>query len=162
MSDTLQKIYLVAQAELTYLKIQLRAFCRQVVLGSMALLLSMLTVAMANVAAYFALAQRFNPPIAAALVAAVNGLLAVGLFVALARIKPGPELPLAQELRDLARSTLKQDVDRLLENVNEIKADLQRIRSGVAGTATGSPLTGIAHILPLIDLLISHFRRPKR
>ena len=123
----------------------------------------MLTVTMLNVAAYFALAQSFVRPIAAAIVAAADAVLAAGMFVAARRAKPGPELELAEKLRDLARNDLKADAEKVLKDVNDFTSKMQAVRSAMSGLfGRESSLLRMASIVPLLGLLLRRFRRSRR
>ena len=162
MSDTVQKLRVLARIEIALLKIYLRLLARQTVLCAAGLLAALLAVAMVNVALYLFLAESLVPHAAALIVAVVNGILTVGLFLTAQRSRLGPETAVVEETRDIAVAGLQADVEAVRQNLNQVKADVQRIRSGLGGVFQGGGfLRGLLHAGPLIEVLTKSFRRSK-
>ena len=56
------------------------------------------------------------------------------------------------------------DVDKIKQNFNEVKTDVQRIRSGIGGLLGGGDKSsiGLLSFAPLIEILISSLRKSKQ
>ena len=162
MTEPLQKVRILSRAEMVLLKIHLRSLAKKTILYAAGLLVVLLAVGMFNLAAYMFLAERLAPPVAALLLAAFNAVIAMGLFLTAKATRPGPETHLAEEVRDLAVAALQADADAVRANLNEVKADVHRIRSGISGMFGGSgSLGGLMHIGPLLDVVTSSLKRAK-
>lgn len=162
MSDTVQKLRVLSRVEIALLRIHLRTFARQVVLCSAGLLLVLLAVGMTNVSIYLFLAERLESDVAALIVAAINAVLAVGLFLIATRSRPGPETAMVEEIRDLAVAEIRSDVDAVRQNINDVTVDVQRIRSGFSQMVRGGgSLRGLLGLGPLLEVLTSSLKRSK-
>ena len=78
-------------------------------LYSIAFGLLLLTVVMVNIGAYQFLSQTHGNTVAAFLVAAANGVLAILLIYAGRQRPPGPEAEMVREIRDMALTELSAD-----------------------------------------------------
>jgi hypothetical protein len=162
MSDIVQKLRVLSQVEIALLKIHLRTLARQTLLCAAGLLLALLAVAMVNAAIYLFLAERFDRDVAALIVAALNAVLAVGLFLMAKGTRPGPEAAMVEEVRDLAVAGLREDAEAAQRNLNEVTADIQRIRSGFGQAFRGGgSLRGLMQLGPLLDLVTASLKRSK-
>ena len=162
MSDTVQKVRVLSRVELALLKIHLRVLTRQALLCAAGLLTALLAVGMVNSAIYLFLTERVDRDVAALIVAALNAIVAVGLFLAASRTRPGPEVATVEEIRDLAVSELQADAEAARQKINEMTADVQRIRSGISGVfGGGGPVRGLMRLGPLFDLLTRTLKSSK-
>ena len=162
MSDIVQKLRVLSRVEIALLKIHSRTLAQQILLCAVGLLLTLLAVAMVNAAIYLFLAERFDRDVAALIVAALNAVLAVGVFLAAKRTRPGPEAAMVEEIRDLAVTELRADAEAVGRDLNQVKADVQRIRSGFSQMSRGGGgLRGLLQFVPLFDLVSSSFKRSK-
>jgi len=92
--------------------------------------------------------------VAAFLVAAANGVLAIGLIYAGRERPPGPEEQMVQEIREMALTELSADVDAIKQDFTQLGADVERIRSGfTALTGGGGTGAGWASLGPIVGLL---------
>ena len=163
MNDFMKKIQVLARIEMTIFRINMQTASRQVLLYAVGLVLILLAVAMLNVGVYMALSEIYGRAVGALIVAGINGLLAVILMVVAGRTKPGPEAAMAKEIRDLAVSEINMDVERVYQNLNEVKSDVQRIRSGFGSLLSGGgAMFSLSSLVPLIDLLIGSLRKSKK
>ncbi len=162
MSDIVQKLRLLSRVEIALLKIHLRTLARQTLLCAVGLLLTLLAVAMVNAAIYLFLAERLDRDVAALIVAALNAVLAVGLFLMAKGTRPGAEAAMVEEVRDLAVAELRADAEAAQRNLSEVTADVQRIRSGFSQAFRGGgSLRGLMQLGPLLDLVTSSLKRSK-
>ena len=164
MNDFMKKIQVLARIEMAIFRINMQTASKQVLLYAVGLVLILLAVAMLNVGIYMALSEMYGRAVGALIVAAINGVLAVILMVVASRTKPGPEAAMAKELRDLAVSEIDADVDKIRQNLNEVKSDVQRIRSGFGTLISGGAgaMFSLSSLAPLIDLLIGSLRKSKK
>ena len=162
MSDSLQKLRILSRTEIALLKIHLHSAARQALLYAAGLLLMLLTVAAINVALFLYLSERLEGDTAALIVAVINAVLALGLFLMAKRTQPGPEAAMVEEVRDLAVAELQADAEVVRGNLNAVIEDVQRIRSSFGGLfGSGGPLRGLTQLGSLLDLVTGALRRSK-
>jgi len=162
MSDIVQKLSVLMRVELALLKIHLRTLARQTFLCAVGLLLTLLSVAMVNAGIYLFLAERLDSFVAALIVAALNAVLAVGLFLMAKGTQPAPETAMVEEIRDLAVAELRADAETAQRNLKEVVADVQRIRAGFSQIGRGGgSWRSLMQLAPLLDLLTSSLKRSK-
>ena len=163
MNDFFLKMQVFSRAEMAILRVNLQTAAKQVILFAVGIVLILLAVAMFNVAIYNTLAENYGSDVSALIVSAINGFLAVVILNVANRTKPGPEAEMAKEIRDLALREMNSDVEKIGNNLNEVKADVQRIRSGFGGLLGGArgSMQGLISLGPLLDLLISSLRKSK-
>ncbi len=139
------------RAERIIAETRLRIALHRSMLYAFAGLIAVFGLAMLNVAAYFFLAGHWGPVWAAA--AAALGDFVVALVVVLIAflVKPGPELPAAVELRDMALQGLEEQIGPLPARV----AWLSR--------AARDPLETVlpAILIPLITAIMRGLRKSK-
>jgi hypothetical protein len=162
MSDIVQKLRVLSRVEMALLKIHLRTLARQTLLCAVGLLLTLLAVAMVNAAIYLFLAERLDRDVAALIVAALNAVLAVGLFLMAKGTRPGAAAAMVEEVRDLAVAGLRADAEAVGRDLNQVKADVERIRSGFSQLSRGGgSLRSLMQLGPLLDLVTSSIKRSK-
>ena len=164
MNDFFQKLQIFSRTDMAILRINMQTASKQIILFAVGIVLILLAVAMFNVGMYVSLSEKFGRDMGAFIVAAFNGVLAVIIMVIANRTKPGPEAARAKEIRDLAITEINADVDSFRQNLNEVKSDVQRIRSGFGGLLGGGDKSslGLLSFTPLIELLISSLRKSKQ
>ena len=91
-----------------------------------------------------------------------RSLIRMGLFLVAVRMRPGPEAEMIEEIRDLAVSELRADAEAVRQSLNEVTADVRKIRSGFGQLfGGGGSLRGLMHLCPMLDLLTSSLKRSK-
>jgi hypothetical protein len=139
------------RAERIIAETRLRVLLRRSTLYVFAGLIAVFGLAMLNVAAYFFLAAHWGP-IWAALAAALGDLVIALIVVLIAlAIRPGPELPAALELRDVAMQGLETELGPLQE------------RFAWLGRAARDPFETVlpAMLIPLITAIMRGMRKNK-
>jgi hypothetical protein len=164
MNDFFKKWQIFSRTEMAILRINIQTASKQIILFSVGIVLILLAVAMFNVGMYMSLSENFGRDVGAFIVSAFNGALAVIIMLIANRTKPGPEAAMAKEIRDLALTEINADVDKFRQNLNEVKTDVQRIRSGFGGLLGGGDKSalGLLRLAPLFDVLISSLRKSKQ
>lgn len=163
MNYFFQKMHVLLRAERAILRINLQTVAKQIILYAVGIVLILLAVAALNVAIYVTLSETYGRGAGAFIVSAINAILAVFIMIVANRTKPGPEIAMATEIRDLAVSEINTDVENVRQNLNEIKTDVEQIRSGFSGLlgGGGGSSFGLLNFAPLLDLLISSLRKSK-
>lgn len=164
MNDFFQMLQIFSRTEMAILRITIQTVSRQIILFAVGIVLILLAVAMLNVGMYMSLSEKFGGGAAAFVVALFNGVLAVIIMISANRTKPGPEADMAKEIRSLAINEINKDVDKIKQNFNEVKTDVQRIRSGFGGLLGGGDKSsiGLLSFAPLIEILINSLRKSKQ
>ena len=164
MNAFLKKIQVLVKCETAILQINLQTVARQIILFAVGIVLILLAVAMLNVAIYVAISEHYGQVAGALIVAVINGLLAVALMGVANRTKPGPEAAMAKEIRELAITEINSDVEKVGQNLNDLKTDVHRIRSGFSGLMGGGGGSSLSllNLAPLLDILISALRKSKK
>ena len=163
MDETLMKLRILARTEMTIARIHGQRMANRFKLYSIAIGLLLLTVVMVNVGAYQFLSQTYGNSMAAFLVAAANGVLAIGLIYAGRERPPGPEEQMVQEIREMALTELSADVDAIKQDFTQLGADVERIRTGfTALTGGGGVSAGWASLGPIVGLLTELLKGRKK
>jgi len=164
MNDFLQKLQILARIELAILRIDVQTAYRQTFLYAVGIVLILLAVAALNVAIYMALSESFGYDWGALIVAILNAVLAVVIIIIAGRTKPGPEADMAKEIRQFAIAEINNDVEKVYRNLDEVKTDVQRIRTGFNSLIgkDGGTLLGLSSLAPILDLLIGWLQKSKK
>jgi type VI protein secretion system component VasK len=163
MDDLVLKFRILLRAEAAIRNSQIRLAVRQARLTAVGLVLALLALGMLNVAIYLALETRLGGSTAALLLAVVNGILALILILAAGRMQTGPEVDMAEEIRDLAVTEIAADADELKQELQQIRAEVTQISSGFRRLLGGDlSLLGLPNLSPLIGVLASSLKSRKK
>ncbi len=163
MDDLVLKFRILLRAEAAIRNSQIRLAVRQARLTAVGLVLALLALGMLNVSIYLALETRLGGSTAALLLAVVNGILALILILAAGRMKTGPEVDMAEEIRDLAVTEIAADADELKQELQQIRAEVTQISSGFRRLLGGDlSLLGLPNLSPLIGVLASSLKSRKK
>ena len=152
MESFLLKVRLLTRAELVLVRLHIRRAARQASLIAVGIVAILLAIAMINVAGYFYFADQLGRVAAALVLAGLNGLLAIVLFLVSNRLGLGPEEQMAGEIRDLAVAQISADAQRVKDDVDKMKSDVEQIRT-VLSSLKGGDLMSLAALGPLAKLL---------
>ncbi len=163
MDDLVLKFRILLRAESAIRNSQIRLAVRQARLTAVGLVLALLALGMLNVSIYLALATRLGESTAALLLAVVNGVLALTLILIAGRMETGPEVEMAEEIRELAITELAADADQLKQEVQQVRSDVQGISDGFRRLLSGD-LTrlGLPNLSPLVGVLASALKSRKK
>lgn len=160
MDDLLLKIRLLIRAEMVLLRLNLRRAVRQTLLVATAVVAILLAVAMLNVSAYFFLAERLGPPVAALLLGIANGLLACVLLLVASRLSHGTEAQMAEEIRELALDELSAEAQRIRDDLATVKSDVSRMRNALTSLSRGEILS-LTALGPMVQMLTRALKSAK-
>ena len=164
MNEFFKKLQVLVKIESAIQRVNLQTVARQIILFAVGIVLILLAVAMLNVAIFVAISGHYGQVAGALIVSVINGLLSVALMVVANRTKPGPEAAMAREIRELAITEINSDVEKAGQNLNDLKTDVHRIRSGFSGLmgGGGGSAFSLLNLAPLLDILISALSKSKK
>jgi len=129
----MQKLRILARAELALARIKAQRTGFQVALFVVAVLFLFSSLILLNLAGYNALVPRFGAAVAALLVAAANMLLAAIAVTIALKARPGSaDEELAQQIRDMASEEIKKDVDEIRDEIQRVSDEIAGVRAGIS------------------------------
>ncbi len=159
MDDLALKFRILLRAESAIRNSQIRLAVRQARLTAVGLVLALLGLGMFNVSIYLALESRLGGSTAALLLAVANGVLALILILTAGRMKTGPEVEMAEEIRELAITELSADADEFKQELQQVRAEVTQISSGFRRLLSGDlSQLGLPNLSPLIGVLTSSLK----
>ena len=130
------------KADFLIAKIWLNVLARRSGLFAFAGLIAVFGLGMANIAGFYALQASVSAVWAAAIVAAIDLLIAAIVLSIAVKSHPGPELDLALEVRKMAVESIQTDTrelklafDSLLQEVKDVRANLTHFVQNPMDTA---------------------------
>jgi hypothetical protein len=141
---------------------RLRQIVRRFSLLTLAALVGLFAVAMLNVAGYLYLAPLVEPTGAALMVAAADAVVAALLALAGLPQKPGPEVRVLEEIRDMALNDLEIEARSVQNDLRHVRTEIEGMRQAVTSFAR-NPLDGLSPqvIAPVISMLTNLLRSKK-
>ncbi len=147
----MQKLRILARAELALARIKMQRTGFQVALFAVAALFLFSSLILLNLAGYNALVPRFGAAVAALLVAAANMTLAgVAITIAL-KARPGSaNEKAAREIRDMASEEINKDFDEVRDEIQRISDEIEGVRAGLGSVRKAVP-TGVRSVIGFAD-----------
>jgi hypothetical protein len=163
MNDLVLKLRVLIRAETAIRESQLRLVGRQSVTIAIGIVLALLALGAVNLAIYLALAAQTSEIAAGLILALLNGVLAVIFILAAGRMKTGPEVAMAEQMRELALNELSSDADEMKQELQKVTDDVRHIRDGFSRIVHGD-LTqlGLPNLSPLLSLLVGSLKNRKK
>lgn len=132
-------------------EIRLLTYARKVMLASVAFLAGLIGFAFFNLALFEYLQSLWGPIGAPLAIGLGNIVCAAGFLLWAKMVKPGPELALAEDLRNLAGSELESQFDSQSES------------SGILNSLSGANGASVVRLLvPTVISIITAMQRPKQ
>ncbi len=162
MDELLIKMRLLLKAEMILFRLQLHRTVQQTAFYIAAALLTVLAAGMLNIALYLYLAPRLDNAGAALAVAVVDIALAVVAVVAAGRLRLGPEVAAAKDLREAAMTELAADAERVKTQIAALHDDIKQIRTAVTGVLSfgGINLTSLFQWVPMLLRVLLRRKNP--
>ena len=162
MNDPVLKLNLLVRSEMTLARIHTRKVVSRIILSLIALVFGLLGLGMLNFSIYQVFATYYSASIAGGLVALINLLIAILLFIIAAKAgDESNEEKMAEELRDLIYSELTEDAAALKAEFAQVINDVHRIRSGFSDLTSGK-IGGLVGMVPLFELLNRVVQKKKK
>ena len=163
MNDSVLKLRVLIRAETAIRESQLRLVGRQSVTIAIGIVLALLALGAVNLAIFLALAAQFSEIAAGLILALLNGVLAVIFILSAGRMKTGPEVAMAEQMRELALNELSSDADEMKQELQKVTDDVRQIRDGFSRIVHGD-LTqlGLPNLSPLLSLLVGSIKNRKK
>lgn len=157
MFDHLLRDFQVLQkADFLIGRIWLNVLVRRLGLFAFAALIAVFGLGMANVAGFYALQAPVGAVWAAAIVAAVDLLIAAIVLLVGSNVRPGPEIEVAFEVRKMAVDAIQADTRDLKLAVESVGQELANVKETIA-QLTHNPLDVAAQKL-LVPAVLSILR----
>lgn len=162
IDNVVRDLQVLRKAEFLVARIWLNVLVRRLSLFAFAALIAVFGLAMANVAGFYALQGPLGGIWAAAIVAAVDLVVAAVVLLIGAHSRPGPEIDLALEVRKMAWDSLEADTRELKRTIEGFGQNIQAARATVAGFVQ-NPLDAAAQklLVPAILALLRGLRAKK-
>ena len=160
--DLIQDLHLLRKADSLIARIWLQVIARRFGLIVFAGLVAVFGLGMANVAGFYALQAAVGPVWAAAIVAMVDFVLAAIVVVVARNSKPGPEIDLAFDIRQMAIESIQADAGNLKASVDALGQEIRDIKDSVA-SFVHNPLDAAAQkvLIPAAVSIIRGLRSKK-
>lgn len=155
-------LQLLRKADLLIGKIWLEMFARRLGLSILAALIAVFGLGMANLAAYNALQPPIGPIWSAAAVALADILIAALVLQLASSARPGPEIDMAFEMRQMALDAMREDAGDLKRAVDTIASEVRAVKNNVTAVIH-NPLDAAAEklLVPAVLSIVKGLRSKK-
>lgn len=133
IDNLVRDLQVLRKADFLIGKIWLGVLARRTAFFAFAALIAVFGLGMANVAGFYALQASVGPVWGAVIVAAVDLVIAAVVFLAGHNCRPGPEIDLAFEVRQMALDAIQADTRDLKRTLEAFAQDIQSARATIAG-----------------------------
>ncbi|WP_112662642.1 phage holin family protein [Microvirga flavescens] len=160
LDNLVRNLRVLWRAESIIADIRFRHVMTRSTLRVIAALLAVFAYLMGNLAVFFALQPIWGPVWAAAAVGAGNLLLAIILLVVAERVKPGREMDLALEVRNMALDALEADAQEIQDELSELRDEIRGVKDAVVGFVRHPIDTALpALLVPLAGAVIKGLKK---
>ncbi|MFC1455958.1 phage holin family protein [Microvirga arabica] len=162
MDNLVRNLRVLWRAESIIADIRFRQMMTRSSLRGIAALLGAFAFLMGNLALFFALEQAWGTIWAAVLIGLANLLLAIILLVVAERSKPGREMELALEVRNMALQSLETDAQAIQQQLSDFRNEVRGVREAVVGFVR-HPLDSVlpGMLVPLAGAVIKGLTKPE-
>jgi hypothetical protein len=133
LDNLVRNLRVLWRAESIIADIRFRQLVTRSSLRGIAILLGVFAYLMGNLAVFFALQQIWSSVWAAAAIAAANILLAIILIAIAERARPGREMDLALEVRNMAIDALEADAQVIQDELSELRDEVRGMKQALVG-----------------------------
>ena len=127
----LRDLQVLRKADFLIAKIWMNVLLRRSGLFALAGLIAVFGLAMANVAGFYALQPSVGSVWAAAIVAAIDFVIAGIVLLAASRSQPGPEIELALGVRQMALDSIQADARDLKLTLETVAGEVRNVRANI-------------------------------
>jgi len=152
----LRDLEVLRKADSLIARIWLNVLARRFSLFAFAGLIAVFGLGMANVAGFYALQSSIGAVWAATIVAVVDFVIAAIMLLVASKSRPGPEMDLAFEVREMAVDAIKTDARDVKATVEAVAQEIKNVKATITGFAQ-NPLDAAAQKL-LIPAALSILR----
>jgi hypothetical protein len=133
IDNLLRDLHVLRKADFLIARIWLNVLARRLGFFAFAALIAVFALGMANVAGFYALQGPVGAVWAAAIVAAVDLVIAAVVLLIGANSRPGPEIDLALDVRQMAWDSIQADTKDLKHALDNLGQNFREARATVAG-----------------------------
>jgi len=161
VNETMIKMRILAHAEYTLARVNMRRLANRAILTAIAVGLILLVLVLVNVGAYALLAESYGYAKAAFVLAVGNGVLAALVLFVAGQSKPGPEEEMVREIREMTLAELSADAEGIKTGFANLVGDVKGIQSRIAALGGGLG-AGLSSLGPLIGLLVEALKKRRQ
>ena len=160
MDNIVRNLRVLWRAESIIADIRFRQLVAKSGLKAAAAFLGIFAFLMGNLAAFFALQEIWGSVWAAAAISGANLLLAIVLLLVAERAKPGREMELALEVRNMALQSLEEDAQAVQLQLTELREEVRGVRQAIVGFVK-HPLDAVlpGMLVPLAGAVVKGLRK---
>ena len=162
MESLVRTMRIIWRAELLIIEAKLNVAAKRIGATAFAGLVGIFGLGMLNVAGFFALEDVWGAIYAALGVAAADFLVAVLLLLWGSRMRTGPELELAREVRDAGLKELEAKAELVQDEVEAVRDDILALKESLVRFSRNPLDNTISSLLaPILTLLIKSLSKRK-
>ncbi len=163
MQPIVRNLRILLRAEFLLAGVRARIAGQKIGLFAFAILIGVFALGMLNLAGYFALEPSQGRVHAALIVAGVDLLIAGAAAGLAGRLRPGPEVEMVQEVRQMALSEIEAEVESFQEELRSLRNEIKEAKETLTSFAK-NPLDalGPSFLVPLLSTLTSLLRAGKK
>lgn len=162
IEDLIHDLQLLQKADSLIARIWLNVLARRLGLFVFAGLIAVFGLGMTNVAGFYALQAAIGPVWAAAIVAAVDFMLAAIVMLVSKNAKPGSEIDVAFDVRKMAVEAVRADARNLKTTIDAFGQDIRDAKDSIARFVHDPLDTAVQKLLiPAAVSLITSLRSKK-
>jgi hypothetical protein len=155
MNEITLKLRIWVRAETTLMRMNAQRTGQRFTALAIALGLATLAIGMINIGIFELLAENYGRVKGAFFLAGANGVLAALVVLVAQRSKPGLEVEMVEEIREMALAELQADADQIKDEFDRIAEHLRQIENVVSTlSGSGSPLAKISAVAPVVELAV--------
>lgn len=160
MDNVVRNVRVLWRAESIIADIRFRQMITRSGLRGIAALLGLFAFLMGNLAVFFASEQAWGPIWAAGILGGANLVLAIITLMIAERTKPGREMDLALEVRNMALESLEADAQSVQQQLTELRDEIRGVRQAIVGFVKHPLDTVLPGMLaPLVGAAIKGLRK---
>jgi len=163
LDNLVRDLQVLQKADTLIGKIWMKVLVQRIGLITFAGLIAVFGLGMANVAGFYALQKHVDAVWAAAIVAAVDFVIAIAVLLIANHAKPGAEIELALDVRKMAVDALQADARELKSVIETIGRDVRDAKLSIAGFMQ-HPLDAAAEklLIPAVLSIVRGLRHSKK
>lgn len=148
-------------------EIKLKVFTHKIILGCISALAALFGLGMLNMAAFFHLQTGFGSATAALVVGLINLAFAAILIVMAQKLKPGPEIKVVEEVREMALTDLEAEAQAFQNEILKLRDEVVSMHASISRLISNpfeafSPKMIVPIVAAITKLLSAHKDEPAK
>lgn len=155
MNEFVMKVRILLRAEMTLFKADSQRRANKALLAAISIGCVFVALIFVNIGLFFMLTESEIDARAAFVLAGCNLALALVPFLFRRQSRPGPEEQMVREIREMAATEVSKDVDALTQELADVSASINQVRSGISSFSSG----GMSALAPGIGLVVDLLKK---